>query len=94
MARPKRTWLGGMFCKERARLIKSKTMITFVKEVIIIIKAGARESKLRSKIKKREKEASRGFCAALTPGMTGILIPLVRACAPHRHYRQKKYSAK
>jgi hypothetical protein len=64
-ARPIITWLGGRFCMARARLTKSITITIFVKEVIDITIAGAKESIVtRNKIIK-ERLVSLGLFASL-----------------------------
>jgi hypothetical protein len=56
---PIRTWLGGTCCRERARLIKSRTMEILRKLVIRIRMLGARDRMVIRSSNWREKATSR-----------------------------------
>jgi hypothetical protein len=72
---PRITWLGGTCCKDKARLIKSRTMEILKKLVMRMIILGARDRTVRRRRSWREKATScpdSGFLMVKsTKGITG-----------------------
>lgn len=75
-ASPIRTWLGGICCVPSAFLRKESTIIILVKEVIIMIMAGARDKTVKISSSWMLDETSCGVVAGSTlkPNLKGNVV--------------------